>query len=153
MLVRENWLDHDYIERHTLGFEALAARAAQYSPEKVAAICGIAASEVEALAHDYWHLRPAAIRLNYGMQRAHGGGNAVRAVTCLPALAGHWRSPAGGVLLSTSGMFNKNMAALQRADLVRAAYFIRHVTSLENIDAYFARKDGDAIVFEAVPTE
>jgi hypothetical protein len=46
-----------------------------------------------------------------------------------------------------------NMAALQRADLVRAAYFIRHVTSLANIDAYFARKDGDAIVFERVPTE
>jgi len=118
VLVREDWLDHDYIARHTLGFEALAERAEQYPPEKVAAICGITASEVEALAHDYWHLRPAAIRLNYGMQRVHGGGNAVRAVTCLPALAGHWRSPAGGVLLSTSGMFNKDMAALQRPDLL-----------------------------------
>ena len=46
-----------------------------------------------------------------------------------------------------------NMAALQRADLVRAAYFIRHVTGLAQIDAYFARKDGDAIVFDPVPTE
>jgi anaerobic selenocysteine-containing dehydrogenase len=52
------------------------------------------------------------------MQRAHGGGNAVRAINCLPALAGHWRSHAGGVLLSTSGMFNKNNDALQRPDLL-----------------------------------
>jgi len=45
----------------------------------------------------------------------------------------------------------KHIEALQRADLVRAAYFIRHVTSLDRIDAYFARKDGDAIAFEPVP--
>ena len=47
----------------------------------------------------------------------------------------------------------QHMAALQRADLVRAAYFIRHVTALERIDAYFARKADGAIEFEPVPTE
>lgn len=46
----------------------------------------------------------------------------------------------------------QNMAALQRADLVRAAYFIRHVTGLKQIDAFYARKDGDAIVFDPVST-
>ncbi len=106
VLIREGWLDRDYIERYTLGFDAFAERARAYDPRRVAAICGIAAAEVEQLAHDYWHLRPAAIRLNYGMQRCRGGGNAVRAVACLPALAGHWRDPAGGLLLSTSGLFN-----------------------------------------------
>jgi anaerobic selenocysteine-containing dehydrogenase len=84
----------------------------------VAQLCGIDADIVESLAHDYWHIRPAAIRLNYGMQRAAGGGNAVRAVACLPALAGHWRAAAGGVLLSTSGMFNLDNAALHRPDLL-----------------------------------
>lgn len=118
VMLREGWLDRDYIERYTLGFDALAVRAAQYTPDRVAAICGISTQEVESLAHDYWHLRPAAIRLNYGMQRVRGGGNAVRAIASLPALAGHWRSPSGGVLLSTSGMFNKDMAALQRPDLL-----------------------------------
>ncbi|MCA9290807.1 MAG: hypothetical protein KDA25_06740 [Phycisphaerales bacterium] len=47
----------------------------------------------------------------------------------------------------------QHMAALQRADLVRAAYFIRHVTGLERIDAYFARRTDEAIIFEPVPTE
>jgi anaerobic selenocysteine-containing dehydrogenase len=118
VLIREGWLDRDYIARHTLGFEQLAERAAQFDPARVAAICGITAAEIEALAHDYWHVRPAAIRLNYGMQRVAGGGNAVRAIACLPALAGHWRDPAGGVLLSTSGLFNVDADALYRPDLL-----------------------------------
>jgi anaerobic selenocysteine-containing dehydrogenase len=118
VLIREGWLDRDYIARHTLGFEQLAERARQFDPARVAAICSISAGEVEQLAHDYWHIRPAAIRLNYGMQRAAGGGNAVRAVASLPALAGHWRSPAGGVLLSTSGLFNVDADALYRPDLL-----------------------------------
>jgi anaerobic selenocysteine-containing dehydrogenase len=118
VLIREDWLDRDYIAHHTLGFEQLAERARQFDPARVAAICGITAAEVEQLAHDYWHIRPAAIRLNYGMQRAAGGGNAVRAVACLPALAGHWRDPAGGVLLSTSGMFNVDADALYRPGLL-----------------------------------
>ncbi len=118
VLMREGWLDRDYIERYTLGFDALEARADAYPPERAAAICGIRAEQVERLAHDYWHLRPAAIRLNYGLQRARGGGNAVRAITCLPALAGHWRSHAGGVLLSSSAAFNKDLPALQRPDLL-----------------------------------
>src|SRR5262249_40708296 len=118
VLIRENWLDRDYIDRYTLGFDALAARAHEFGPQRVAAICGIEAGVVEALARDYWELRPAAIRLNYGMQRAHGGGNAVRAVACLPALAGHWRDPAGGVLLSSSGMFQKDVNALQHPQLL-----------------------------------
>jgi anaerobic selenocysteine-containing dehydrogenase len=118
VLIREGWLDRDYIARYTLGFEALAERARAFDPQRVASICGITAEEVQALARDYWELRPAAIRLNYGMQRAAGGGNAVRAIACLPALAGHWRHPAGGVLLSTSGMFHRDVAALQHPELL-----------------------------------
>jgi len=83
--------------------------------------CGIAADEVRALARDYGdaRARPAAIRLNYGMQRVRGGGNAVRADCLLPALVGAWRHRAGGVLLSSSGSLpTQTMAALQRPELL-----------------------------------
>ncbi len=118
VLVREGWLDRDYIERHTLGFDALAERARGFDPERVAGLCGIRAEEVVGFARDYATLTPAAIRLNYGMQRTRGGGNAVRAIAALPALAGHWRHPAGGLLLSTSGAYPIDEARLYRPDLL-----------------------------------
>jgi anaerobic selenocysteine-containing dehydrogenase len=57
--------------------------------------------------------------MNYGLQRVHGGGNAVRLIASLPALIGAWRQRAGGVLLSSSGAFPVQKAALQRPDLLR----------------------------------
>ena len=118
VLIAEDLLDHDYVARYTLGFDGLAARAAEYSPERVAKICGIDAATIVALARDYGTIRPAAIRANYGMQRTAGGGMAMRTVACLPALVGAWRDPAGGVLLSSSGAYPIDRAALERPDLI-----------------------------------
>ena len=117
-LIVHDWLDHDYIERHTLGWDALRERALQWPPERAARVCGIPQSQIESLARDWGTTRPAAIRMNYGMQRVHGGGNAARAIACLPALTGAWRERAGGLLLSTSGMYPVDRAALQRPDLL-----------------------------------
>jgi anaerobic selenocysteine-containing dehydrogenase len=119
-LIAADSLDHDYIERHTQGWPALRERALQWPPERVAAVCGIDAAQVRALARDYATAKPAAIRLNYGMQRVRGGGNAVRLIAILPCLVGAWRHRAGGLLLSSSGWFAKarNDAALRRPDLL-----------------------------------
>lgn len=117
-LIVNDWLDHDYIARHTLGWEALRERALQWPPERAAEVCGVPVEQIERLARDYGTTKPAAIRLNYGMQRVRGGGNAVRAVACLPALTGAWRHRAGGLLLSASGHFPVDRAALHRPDLL-----------------------------------
>jgi len=121
VLIDEARIDRDYIDRYTLGYDALAERVRDWPPERVARTCGITADQVIGLARDYGSIAPAAIRLNYGMQRVHGGGNAVRAVACLPALIGAWRSPAGGALLSSSGTFPVDSQALERPDLIHGA--------------------------------
>ena len=119
-LIVNDWLDHDYIARHTEGWPGLRERAMAWTPERTAEVCGIGADEVRQLARDYGTTKPAAIRLNYGMQRVHGGGSAVRLVAILPCLIGAWRDAAGGMLLSASGWFKRfrNEAALQRPDLL-----------------------------------
>ncbi len=117
-LVRNDWLDHDYIERHTLGFAALRERALQWTVQRAAAYCGLQPEAIQELARLLGCTRPAAIRLNYGLQRVRGGGNAVRAIACLPALIGAWRDPAGGLLLSSSGHFAVARDALERPDLL-----------------------------------
>lgn len=123
-LIVNDWLDHDYIERHTEGWPVLRERALQWTPERAAQVCGITADEVRGLARDYGTARPAAIRLNYGMQRVHGGGNAARLIAILPCLTGAWRHRAGGLLLSASGWFKRfrDDAALQRPDLLETVY-------------------------------
>ncbi len=122
VLIKENLLDEDYISNYTLGFEQLAARAAEWPPERSASTCGITVEEVLQLARDYGNScrrgDATLIRLNYGVQRVHGGGMAVRSIACLPALTGAWRQPAGGAMLSLSGAFPKNNAAMQRPDLI-----------------------------------
>lgn len=119
VLIRDGLVDRDYVERYTTGFDALAERAAEWTPERVAMTCRIPVAQLERLAHDYGTIRPAAIRLNYGMQRTAGGGNAVRAVACLPALVGAWRDSAGGALLSSSGAYPIDGRTLERPDLIR----------------------------------
>jgi anaerobic selenocysteine-containing dehydrogenase len=120
-LITHDWLDHDYLEKYTVGWDLLRQRALGWPPERAASVCGISAAQIRSLAQDYGQCftsqQPAAIRMNYGLQRVRGGGNAVRAIACLPALTGAWRHRAGGVLLSSSGAFPVDKAALQRPDL------------------------------------
>lgn len=117
VILRDGLEDNDYIKRHTTGIESLRARAAEYPPERAAELTGIAAADIEQLAREYARTRPAAIRLNYGVQRSERGGRAVQAIALLPALTGAWRERGGGLLLSTSGAFAVNRAALERPDL------------------------------------
>jgi anaerobic selenocysteine-containing dehydrogenase len=123
-LITHDWLDHDYIERCVDGFEKLRERALGWTPERAAAVCGIEAEVIRALAREYAGTKPAAIRLNYGMQRVRGGGNAVRLIALLPCLVGAWRHRAGGMLLSSSGYFAaaRRDAWLRRPDLLQHVY-------------------------------
>ena len=117
-LIVNNWLDHDYLAQYTQGWEALKARALEWPPERSAQVCGLTVEQIQSLARDYGTTKPAAIRLNYGMQRVRGGGNAVRAIACLPALIGAWRNRAGGLLLSSSGVSPFNRPAVQMPQLL-----------------------------------
>jgi anaerobic selenocysteine-containing dehydrogenase len=118
VLIAENLLDSDYIARFTLGFDALAERVKQYSPQWAAPVCGLGAETIVQLARDYGTAKPAAIRLNYGMQRHAGGGIAARTIACLPALTGAWREVAGGIVLTTADFYGFDHAALERPDLL-----------------------------------
>jgi len=120
VIFRDGLEDRAYLEAHALGHEELRARAREWTPERAAGITGLPAADVEAFAREYATTHPSAIRLNYGLNRHAGGGMAVRTVACLPAVVGAWRYPGGGALLSTSGTFPVDDAALERPDLVPA---------------------------------
>jgi len=118
VVFRDGKEDREYLEKHTVGGEALRERAREWTPARTAETTGLTIEDVEWFARAYATMRPSAIRINYGLNRHAGGGMAVRTIACLPAVTGAWRDVGGGVLLSTSGTFPTNSAALERPDLV-----------------------------------
>jgi anaerobic selenocysteine-containing dehydrogenase len=117
VIISEGLHDADYVARYTSGFDGLRERIREYPPERVAALTGIPSNDIVDLAREYATVRPAVIRLNYGLQRSERGAMAVRSISLLPALTGSWKEVGGGAVLSTSGGFQVNRAALELSDL------------------------------------
>lgn len=119
VIIGENLYDAAYVADYTLGFDDLRKRVREYSPEQVSKWTGIAAGDIRRLAREYATVRPAVIRVNYGVQRSENGGMAVRAIAMLPCITGSWKEVGGGLQLSTSGSFlGLDRAAIERPDLM-----------------------------------
>lgn len=129
VIVRDRLHDAAYVERHTVGFEPLKRRLADYPPERVARITGVAAEEVVQLAREYATTRPAAIQVHIGLEKHRHGGMTYRTVACLPALVGAWREPGGGLVYATSALFDEamNLAALSATGVTRSRCAINMV--------------------------
>ncbi len=121
VIISEKLYDAEYVTKYTSGFDELALKVSEFTPAVVCNLTGIPTDEIVSLARDYANIQPAAIRLNYGIQRSERGGMATRLISYLPALTGAWRHEGGGVQLSTSGAFQLNTAGLQRPDLQTVA--------------------------------
>ena len=109
--------DREFIEAHTLGWDAFRERIQAYPPARVAEITGLPVERIEALGERLATARPTAIRIGPGMQRHAGGGMAVRTITCIPGVTGDWRYPGGGAAYDTRSFFKGNWPALWRDDL------------------------------------
>jgi len=98
VIIEEDLVDQDYIDQYTVGFPELAALAKERTPEWAEAITGISAQDIRKLAREYATTQPSAIRIGVALEKSWGGGQTIRAVTCLPALTGAWRHVGGGIL-------------------------------------------------------
>ena len=115
VIFRENLHDEAWLEAHTVGWKRLRERAAGYSPERVADVTELAADQIESLARDYAAARPALLKIADGVNRHLNAGQTVRAVICLPAVAGHIGKRGGGLFYSQSGHISWNAEALSHA--------------------------------------
>ncbi|HLT47277.1 MAG TPA: molybdopterin oxidoreductase family protein [Rubricoccaceae bacterium] len=53
LMIEHDWLDHDFIENHTVGFEAVAEEVAPWTPRRTAEVTGIAQKSIEQAA-EWW---------------------------------------------------------------------------------------------------
>jgi anaerobic selenocysteine-containing dehydrogenase len=97
VIIGEGLGDRDFVARHTVGFDALAAHVKSYTPEWTAAVTGIDAARVVSLARRYAATRPAMIVLGgSSMHKGANGWQSGRAIGCLPALTGNLGVAGGG---------------------------------------------------------
>ena len=53
LMIKNDWLDHDFINKHTVGFEALSEHVEQWTPPKTAVVTGIAEKGIRQAA-EWW---------------------------------------------------------------------------------------------------
>ena len=96
-IIKNDLTDKDYIDKYTDGFEELKSHVTDKTPEWAAKITGVNKEDIEKLAFELASNQPAAIRIGVALERHHGGGQTIRAVTCIPALTGAWKHVGGGI--------------------------------------------------------
>lgn len=121
VIIGEGLYDADYVEKYTTGFGQLREKVKEYPPKRVADWTGISEADIRKLAREYVTVRPAVIRVNYGVQRSEGGGMAMRCIAMLPCITGSWKEVGGGLQLSTSGAWGLRRDRLEKPELMQQA--------------------------------
>lgn len=116
-LLQTGRADRAFLAAHTNGLDELARAAAAYPLPRAAQICDVPARDIAAVVDAYAAASPAVIRCGWGVERNRNGGNAVRAIFALPAVAGKFGVRGGGLTMSLSRAFPVDAAGLARPDL------------------------------------
>src|SRR5207253_643882 len=111
-------IDRAFVGRHVEGVDEFMALARRWSVSDAARVCGVSQEDVRAFAEWYHTLSPAAISVGNGLERNQNGGSGIRAIFALPALAGKFGVPGGGLVNGASFAFPKTPGRLARPDLV-----------------------------------
>ncbi len=115
ILARDGKADRAYLAEHTLGFDRVEREVLpHFPPDRVAAITGLPAPDVERFAAMYGAAKKSFIRIGYGMSRSTYGGQNLRTVALLPGVTGAYGRYGGGAMLATAASFDLNYDALRK---------------------------------------
>jgi len=131
VLIDRDMIDHDFIAQKTIGFEELKARAAEYTPERAADICGLSEKMIVRLAEGYGCASAPYIRSGWGPARQLKGAMAMRTIAMLPALVGAFDKPGGGITRTVGGT-PSDLSGLIRSDLSPTGTRIVNMVELGN---------------------
>jgi len=96
VIVSEGLQDSAFLARYATGLEPYLERVAQFPVERTADITGLTEEEILNLARSYATSPPALVMAGFGLQRHRYAGQAMRAVSLLPALTGNVGKAGGG---------------------------------------------------------
>lgn len=97
VLIREGLCDEEFVRERTEGFEILAATVRDYTPERVAEICGIDQRDLVSAAKTYAAADAAAIVYCLGVTEHSTGTDGVMALSNIAMITGNLGIAGGGV--------------------------------------------------------
>ena len=96
-IINNDLVDHEYVSKYTNGFNELKIHVQGKDSSWASEITGIPADQIDKLANEIATQQPVGIRIGVALERHNGGGQTIRAVTCIPALTGAWKHVGGGI--------------------------------------------------------
>lgn len=97
VIIENNLHDKDFIKNHVIGFKRFEKSLSPFTVKRAEQITGILSNDIEKLALAYANAQPSSIYLGLGMQRYENGGNTIRSIDALAAIAGKIGMPGGGI--------------------------------------------------------
>lgn len=86
LMIDNDWLDHDFIAKHTVGFEALAAHVAEWTPRRTAEVTGIAEKGIRQAAEWWGEAKTSFLMHARGIEHhSHGVQNVLGAINIVLA--------------------------------------------------------------------
>jgi assimilatory nitrate reductase catalytic subunit len=95
-LIRNDWLDHDFISQHTSGFSEYAAHVAQYDPKTVSSHCGISAKKICEFAQTIHEGKAVSLWWTMGINQGHESTRTAQAIIALALMTGNIGKPGTG---------------------------------------------------------
>ena len=102
-LAANDLVDRVFVDLHATGVDELIAAADEWTLDRTADVTGVAAGDIEGFADDLASIRPAFVRIGWGLERNRNGGSSFRAVLALPVLTGQLGVLGAGIMSSLSG--------------------------------------------------
>src|SRR5699024_11645100 len=94
---QEHLADEEFQREKAQGLDESKETLKEYTVQKAERITGVRADVIEQLALEYGRAQAPSILLGSGNSRYRNGAMTVRLITLLPAVAGAWKKPGGGL--------------------------------------------------------
>jgi thiosulfate reductase / polysulfide reductase chain A len=127
VIIAECLYDKEFVDRWTVGFEALAERVGKYTPAAVEEITWVPAEKIVAAARLFASTKPAALEWGVALEHGPNALQTVRAVALLPALTGNIDVPGGWIfgshLIGEPPLFAEALSEEMKEKRLGAAQF------------------------------
>lgn len=89
LLIKNGWVDTDFIAKNVSGYEQFASSVKDCTPQWASAICDVPVDFIHKLAEAIGTIKPMTLIPGYGMQRYSNGGQTTRCLLALSVLTGN----------------------------------------------------------------